>query len=343
MTNTPTIVGCIVSASPEGYTWPVLEAALPALTEIARGVQKRARLDDKLQALVDRTAGLFEADHASVRLLNPGHTNLLAACRSGRSLHPGPVEFRRGEGLVGWIVEHGQSLRLDNPTEDQRFVPKPGFTGMGCYLGAPLLSNHACLGALSVVRDQPFSEHEEQLLELVAAICAPPLEIARLSRLTKLDPLTGALNRRGLEEGFQPSSPPTHKPMAILMADIDHFKAINDTHGHLVGDEVLRRVARQLSRVLRTSDAIVRYGGEEFLLLLSEVTLSQALRVAERARQAIESQTIRVGEVPLRVTVSMGVEVQRPDEPLDAAVQRADAALYEAKRGGRNRVTSSEH
>jgi diguanylate cyclase (GGDEF)-like protein len=319
----------------------VLEAALPALTKIARGVQKRASLDERLEALVNSTAELFEAGHVSVRLLDPTQTNLLAACRSGQSLHPGPVEFRPGEGLVGWIVEHGQPLRLDDPTQDPRFVLKPGFTGMGCYLGAPLLSNNVCLGAISVVRwDQPFTEHDEHLLELVAAICAPPLEIARLSRLTKLDPLTGALNRRGLEEGYQPSEPPSDKPMAVLMVDIDHFKAINDTHGHLVGDEVLRRVARQLNRVLRTSDAIVRYGGEEFLLLLSEVTLSQAIRVAERARAAIEAQTIRVGELPIDVTVSMGVEVQQPGEPLDEAVERADAALYRAKRDGRNRVAA---
>jgi len=319
----------------------VLDEALPTLTRLARGVQRRASLDDKLQMLVDETSAMYGADHASVRLLDPGHTHLVAACRSGPSLHPAPVEFRSGEGLVGWITEHSESVRLDDPTKDPRFVLKPGFSGMGAFLGAPLLSSNACLGALSVVRSSPFSEAEEQLLELVAAICAPPLEIARLSRLTRVDPLTGALNRRGLEEGFEPSRPSEDRRLAVLMVDIDHFKAINDTHGHIVGDEVLRRIARQLSQVLRASDAIVRYGGEEFLLLLTDVTLGDAMRIGDRARKAIEAQTIRVGDVPLQVTVSMGVDAQQPPEPLDATVERADAALYEAKRQGRNRVVSA--
>ena len=321
----------------------MLDAVLPALTKVARDVQRHAVLEEKLQTLVDGTAELFGATHASVRLLHPSHSHLVAACRSGPSLHPGPgAEFRSGEGLVGWIVEHSSPLRLDEPTQDPRFVAKPGFTGMGCFLGAPLLSTHACLGALSVVRwDKPFSVTEEQLLELVAAICAPPLEIARLSRLTKLDPLTGALNRRGLEEGYQPEAPPTGRPMAVLMVDIDHFKAINDTHGHVLGDVVLQRVARQLSQVLRTSDAIVRYGGEEFILLLSDVTLSQAERVAERARKSIEAQIIRVGGATMNVTVSMGIEVQREGEALSIAIESADAALFQAKREGRNRVVTA--
>lgn len=318
------------------------DAVLPALTELARGVQRRAPLEENLQTLVERTATLFAASHASVRILDPSHSRLVATSRSGTPLHPDPVEFRRGEGLVGWIAEHGQALRLDNPTRDARFVVKPGFSGMGCFLGTPLLASHACLGVLSVVRESsPFTSHEEQLLELVAAICAPPLEIARLSKLSKIDPLTGALNRRGLEEGYQPTQRGAKTPLAVLMVDIDNFKTINDTHGHLVGDQVLRRIARQLTRVLRTSDAIVRYGGEEFLLLLDGVTLPQALRVAERARQAIEAKTMRVGSVPLQVTVSMGVDMQHPGEVLDAAVDRADTALYRAKREGRNRVLSA--
>ncbi len=339
MTKAASMSASVVSLARRGYTSGVLEEVLPALTKLARAIQRRASLDQNLQMLVDETARMFGAAHASVRLLDTSHNHIVAACRSGPSLHPTAVEFQRGEGLVGWIVEHGEPLRLDEPTADPRFVEKPGFSGMGCFLGAPLLSTNACLGAVTVVRDQPFGAAEEHLLELVAAICAPPLEIARLARLTRIDPLTGALNRRGLEEGYAPTKAPVDaKRMAVLMVDIDHFKSINDTHGHLVGDEVLRRIARQLGRALRTSDAIVRYGGEEFLLLLADVTVSEGMRVAERARKAIEAQAIRVGDATLEVTVSMGLDVQRAHEPLADTVERADAALYQAKHAGRNRV-----
>ncbi len=317
----------------------MLDAVLPALTQLARGVQRRTSLEDHLQGVVEETARLFGAEHASVRLLNPTQTHLVAACRTGQAVHLDPVEFKPGEGLVGWIVEHESVLRLDDPTQDARFVPKPGFTTMGCFLGAPLLSNCACLGVLSLIRPgNPFTEAEQHLIELVAAICAPYLEIARLARLSQVDPLTGALNRRGLEETYAPQSHGKDTRFAVVMVDIDRFKSINDTHGHIVGDEVLRHVARLLSQVLRTSDAIVRYGGEEFLLMFPDVGLSHALRIAERARIAVESHEIPVADVVLSVTVSMGVGVQRADESLETLLKRADAALYRAKEEGRNRV-----
>ncbi|MEM6290050.1 MAG: sensor domain-containing diguanylate cyclase [Myxococcota bacterium] len=317
----------------------MLDAVLPALTQLVRGVQRRTSLEDHLQSVVEETARLFGAEHASVRLLNPAQTHLVAACRTGQPVHLDAVEFQPGEGLVGWIVENESVLCLDDPTQDARFVPKPGFTAMGCFLGAPLLSNRACLGVLSLIRPgRPFSEAEQQLLELVAAICAPYLEIARLSRLSRVDPLTGALNRRGLEEAYAPETLDASTRFAVVMVDIDRFKSINDTHGHIVGDEVLRHVARLLSQVLRTSDAIVRYGGEEFLLMFPGVGLSQALRIAERARRAVESHEVPVGQVVLSVTVSMGVGVQGEGESLEALLKRADAALYRAKEDGRNRV-----
>jgi diguanylate cyclase (GGDEF)-like protein len=128
---------------------------------------------------------------------------------------------------------------------------------------------------------------------------------------------------------------------SVMMVDIDHFKRINDRHGHAVGDDVLRYVARVLSSVLRASDAIVRYGGEEFVLVFRDVGLGRALRIAERARMAVEESHAPIADLDVKVTVSIGVAERAGHEPLEAAVARADKALYEAKAAGRNQVRSA--
>jgi len=156
------------------------------------------------------------------------------------------------------------------------------------------------------------------------------------------DPLTRALNRRFLssilsrEIGFANTN---HTPLSVLLLDVDHFKRINDTHGHPVGDEVLRQVAEAVTENVRPSDFVFRYGGEEFLIVLVETHLHQAATIAERMRLALAAKPITAaGLAPFNVTASIGVAEHRghPDE--NYLVKAADDALYRAKQNGRNRV-----
>lgn len=319
---------------------------IQALTRLALDLQRRAAIDELLQMVVDSTVDLLRADHGSVRLLNPARSRLVAVCRTGEPLHLEPVEFRNGEGLLGWITEHAKPIRLEEPHADERFVPKPGVVTLGPFLGVPLQANQTCFGVISVLRaERGFDEDDEQLLTLVAAISTPYLEIARLSRLSRVDPLTGALNRRGFDEAFvdnpaDATEVDPSRPVSVIMIDIDHFKSINDTHGHAVGDEVLRHVARLLSAGLRAGDAIVRWGGEEFVLVLPDVAGRAAARIAERARAAVERSPTRVAK-GIGVTVSAGVASREAEEPFEQLIARADTALYRAKEAGRNRVESA--
>ncbi|MBX6366471.1 MAG: PleD family two-component system response regulator [Rhodospirillales bacterium] len=162
--------------------------------------------------------------------------------------------------------------------------------------------------------------------------------------LALTDPLTGLYNRRYVaahldsllarhEEGGQ--------GVAVLLFDIDHFKRVNDGHGHAAGDEVLIEVARRAQRDVRSFDLVARYGGEEFLIVMPETGLAVAYSVAERLRRGVAEKPIRIsaaaGEIP--VTISVGVATARTDHETPAALlNRADEALYAAKRGGRNRV-----
>jgi len=161
------------------------------------------------------------------------------------------------------------------------------------------------------------------------------------------DGLTGLLNRRELDARATELialSRRHSRPLSCLMIDIDHFKGVNDTHGHAAGDEVLRQVAQRIRGASRSSDVSGRYGGEEFILLLPETDTSGAVAVAEKVRSVVAEAPVQAqrpegGQVAIPVRVSIGVATREPAmmEP-DALYAAADAALYQAKQSGRNRV-----
>jgi diguanylate cyclase (GGDEF)-like protein len=318
------------------YDW------LETLTELAVDVQRRRTLDELLQTIVDRTAALLGVPRVSVRLFDPAHTSLVAVCRAGEPLHVEEAEFEPGEGLLGWIAQRCQPIRTDDADADPRFVPRSGLQErLGAFLGVPLVSGRSCMGVLSAIGgDKHFEHRHEWLMILIAAICAPHVDVVRLARLSQVDPLTGSLNRRGFDDAFPEVQARDGKvdPLSVVMVDIDHFKAINDELGHVVGDEVLKHVATMLGEALRAGDAVVRYGGEEFLLILPGVEAERAARVAERARGLVQKYPALVAGQRIGVTVSLGVAQRRPGEPRESVIERADQAMYVAKRSGRDRV-----
>ena len=176
---------------------------------------------------------------------------------------------------------------------------------------------------VSVIRDQTARAHTEQTLREQAT----------------RDPLTDLLNRRAgewqLERAFL-AAREGQKPFCLIMADVDHFKAINDTWGHPAGDQVLQRVAAVLRTGVRATDSVVRWGGEEFLLVLPYCEQAAALLQAERLRERVADA--EQGEVG-RVTVSMGVAELQRGETLANLMERVDQALYQAKHAGRNQVS----
>jgi diguanylate cyclase (GGDEF)-like protein len=318
------------------------EGELRRLIELSRKLADRLPLETLLGRIVDGAAELLDVRRVSVRLLDPTRTRLIAVARSGAPMHADAgAEFRLGEGLLGWIAQHQQPLRLEDAERDERFLPRADQRQpLGAFVGAPLVvAGRACIGVISAVHPDRgyFSAHHEELLTLVAGICAPHVEVARLSRLSQVDPLTGALNRRGFDVAFPEDAAP-EPPLSVAMADIDHFKTINDTYGHAIGDEVLKHVAYVLGAAVRVGDAVVRWGGEEFLLVLPGVDLQAAWHVAERARTAVAEAPLSAAGIALAATVSIGVAERHARESRDALVRRADEALYTAKQSGRNRV-----
>ncbi|QCR10344.1 sensor domain-containing diguanylate cyclase [Brenneria rubrifaciens] len=167
----------------------------------------------------------------------------------------------------------------------------------------------------------------------------------RLEQMATTDKLTGLMNRQAFDYYFTQllsKRIAQQRPIALVLLDLDHFKQINDHYGHGVGDEVLAQIASLLQQTVRYSDQACRWGGEEFVVLLDDCNLDNAVLRADTLRKTIESAQIRSVDDTVQVTISCGVAEYQKSETLDMLINRADIALYQAKQQGRNRVVKSE-
>ncbi len=196
----------------------------------------------------------------------------------------------------------------------------------------------------NIYTDTDVSDEDMILLQGLGDLAALAIERARLHAKTvamaEVDGLTGVYNRRHYEEELSQAMEAcgrSDQPLSIVVFDLDHFKRTNDTHGHLVGDEVLKHVARTIQCNVRQTDKIARYGGEEFVLLLQDTDAEEAARVAGKLCRMLRDNPVE-GTPVTRLTLSAGVASSRGGEPPKALFDRADRALYHAKDTGRDRV-----
>ena len=274
---------------------------------------------------------------------------------SGRVLlrHPDPEGFvgRDASASEVWAAvqaTHGEGTAEADGGDGVRRLY--GFTRLTGNVEGPVLA----LGVPTEVAFAPLRRLERRNLLLLALLTAVAAGVAVLGgeRLVRLfvgmqtmaerDALTGLANRRRLraagEQEYRRARRSGH-PIAALMLDLDHFKRVNDRHGHGAGDDVLREVARRIRATVREIDVPARYGGEEFAVLLPETGLATAREVAERIRLAVMDDPIETRKGPLAVTLSAGVAALDPhDGDLGSLLEAADGALYQAKAAGRNRV-----
>ncbi|WP_114971901.1 sensor domain-containing diguanylate cyclase [Rhodoferax ferrireducens] len=199
--------------------------------------------------------------------------------------------------------------------------------------------------ALAEVRKTLYINLGVCLLITVLVVMLMNLSLSRYQRrieeMASTDKLTGLLNRQAydiLMDKLMAEHARQPRPISVLLLDLDHFKSVNDQYGHAMGDRVLRSVASQLRQVLRKSDIAVRWGGEEFLVVLNSCALDEARQIAEKIRQRIAQECLEVEGKRLGLSVSIGVSQFSGTELPDQTISRADAGLYQAKQGGRNRV-----
>lgn len=259
-----------------------------------------------------------------------------------------------GMGIVGHTIASGASLRIDDFTDEVIAATGAQFFGnvetkVRSILMVLMRRGTRVVGVLSAqaAPAHAYTAADLEILELLSANAAIAIENARLfaetRRLAITDGLTGVFNRRHffeLAEHEWNRAVRYPAPIAAMMIDADYFKRINDTFGHMIGDEVLRAIAVRCGETIRTIDVMGRFGGEEFAVLLPETTLEQARQAAERLRQYVAATPIitEAGSLPLTVSIGVASRETHAELTLDQLLDRADQALYMAKRQGRNRV-----
>jgi diguanylate cyclase (GGDEF)-like protein len=226
-------------------------------------------------------------------------------------------------------------------------VVEVGSPGRGAdQIELPLAAGHETFGTLFLF-GRSFDEEARLTAASLVGQSVVALDNARLHRIVErqalVDGLTGLANRRQCEEALRTEVSRARRfetPLSIVVGDLDDFKAVNDAHGHPVGDTVMREFARILERSVRDVDVAARWGGEEFMLVLPGTDGEGALRLAQRIRDYLEGRTLLTPEgVPVRITASFGVAAHEPGLEPEDLVAAADSALYEAKRAGKNRVS----
>jgi diguanylate cyclase (GGDEF)-like protein len=259
-------------------------------------------------------------------------------------------------------------LLLNDASKDDRFHDNPFVTGeimnIGFYAGCAVKTPDGMpVGTLCAIDLKPREMTPDQLQTLrdISAMVETELKLAYMqhdkkelessleqaNRLAMIDPMTRLWNRLGMEAMMNKEWAEARRykrPLTIVMCDIDHFKKINDTYGHDVGDDVIRTAGKKLLENLRTEDHICRVGGEEFLMILPNCTINAASELLERTRKTVEKSRFSDTHIEWPVTMSFGATTIIPDMNTApaAAIKRADQALYEAKNSGRNCVIAAK-
>jgi diguanylate cyclase (GGDEF)-like protein len=318
-------------------------SALEALVEAAAGILAADSLEGTLGRIAHHLRALLHFDDLTVYEIDEAAGLLRPVFAVGDwvdEVLENPIPL--GTGVTGWVVEHRETRNVPNVCDEPLSNVVAGTPDEPeAFVCVPLMARDHVLGALNVYRNglhAEFADAEVELVERFATMAALAYDSARqretLREQVKRDGLTGLLNHRACHERLRQELA-TGEPVAVVCIDLDHFKVINDVHGHAEGDRVLAATAERLRSVVRSSDVVGRLGGEEFVLILPGVDAEGAEDCAERARAALAELTVR-GR-PL--AASAGVAAS-PADGVDASelLENGDAALYWAKRTGRGRT-----
>ena len=264
------------------------------------------------------------------------------------------ITVPEGSGIVGASIENNETILINSPYEDERFnseVDKQTGYQTRSILCIPVTNSRGeVIGAYQAINKMDdkgywyFDERDQSRLTMAAVFCGKTLESQILYSESQLDQLSGLKNRRGYYEYYEKNIHPylLQQSCSVIMADIDFFKRVNDTYGHNAGDVVLKCIAAILRNSVGTAGEVIRWGGEEFVILMRDCAVSQAAVFAEQIRKRVETSICYFEDIPIRVTMSFGVKALQSDLSPEENVKGVDEKLYEAKASGRNRVVSDE-
>ncbi len=327
---------------------------LAVLNEIGKALTSSLDIGEVMHVILAKVSELLKPSNWSLLLKDPQTEELYfhAAVGTGSDKLLG-MRLKPGEGIAGWVSQHNQPLLVPDVHVDKRFASrfdKASRFHTKSILCVPLTFKDRTMGVIELVNgpnDGAFHEEDLKILSTVAEFSAIAIENARnfhkVQELTVLDDHTGLFNSRHMKRTLDQEVVRATRfghPVSVIFFDLDHFKKVNDTHGHQAGSQVLHEIGRLLLKTLRSTDVPVRYGGDEFVILMPETSKDQAVAAARRIGAEIARQQF-LGDTsygPLRLTASLGVAAF-PDDARDPEdlIRRADEAMYRVKateRGG---------
>ena len=320
------------------------------LLQLTANLGAERSLKKALKLVTNAALELLPGEHASIRVLDHTRTELLSGARSGCGDDKKPVRHTPGQGVAGWVVEHGEVARINDTTKDERFITKAdqGFA-IRSIVAVPLWSAGEVVGVLAATAGKPdrFTSYHEDLASLLANCAVPPIEKARLARLAVTDAQTMVFNHAYLIVGLRAEMAAARRraaTLSVLLMDLDAFGRVNDRHGHAAGDRVLRAFADLIRQNTRDEDVVVRRGGDEFVVIMPGASKRTAQLAAERMRAALAATSIELpSHAEVSVTVSIGAACWDGSESPEELERRAQDAMQAAKLHGRNRVSFDDN
>ena len=324
---------------------------LEALRATTADITKELGLKNLLQSILQRATDLLHATGGELGLVNPADKTIqILVSHNMGTIGTVGTTISMNEGLMGYVANTQQIEMIEDYKNWEGQLESYQASPIHAAIAAPLMIGKRFLGVIGIMnsdRTRKFSETEKDLMSMFAQQAAIAVENAQLfeerKQEARLDMTTGISNRRGLSElGSREidRSIRFKRSLGVVFLDIDHFKVVNDTYGHPVGDLVLQELALRLKANLRSIDILSRYGGEEFVILLPETDTEGALDVAERIRRTVEEKPFSPNSLSLWITVSQGVTtLNGNNRSLKELIRQADEATYQSKDAGRNLVT----
>ncbi|MDW7709732.1 MAG: sensor domain-containing diguanylate cyclase [Deferrisomatales bacterium] len=327
---------------------------LETFVDIGKALTSTLDLREVLGAIMEKVSLLLRPKNWSLLLLDEASGDLvfeIAVSPAAERLKG--LRLNKGEGIAGWVALHGESLLIPDVRGDTRFAPavdEASDFSTRSIVCVPLRCRNRILGVVELINNMDegeFSEADLKILSTIADFAAIAIENARyferVRELVITDDLTGLYNARHLLEYLDHEVDRAHRygtPLSLVFFDVDYFKGVNDTHGHLVGSRVLTEMGRLIRGCVRSSDVAARYGGDEFVLVLPNTDKKGAVTVASNLRQKVrEHYFLSEQGYRIRVTASFGVASYPEDAQTKLAlIRHADQAMYRVKETTRDAV-----